>query len=104
MRTISAAMMVAAVVLAYSSTASAQTTRAYILIEMKAGSETQDAISVFGRLGNCKGIAQSLMPNEVIAAIECNDLASLNQSLTTELGRLKGVSRITPIVLYPGLH
>jgi hypothetical protein len=73
-----------------------------VLIEMAAGSEIQDAIAVFGRLGNCKGIAQSLMPNEVVAAIECNDLASLNQSLSTDVARVKGVSRITPMVIRPG--
>jgi len=75
----------------------AQTVRAYALIEMAADSDTGAVFEALRSrsLMNCKQLVESLMPGEVIAHVECNDLESLNQALAEDLATVEGVSAVT---------
>ncbi len=76
--------------------ATAQTVRAYALVETAQGSPGTVVESLRGlSLMNCLQLVETLVPSEVVAHIECNDLASLNQAVTNDIPKIEGVSKVT---------
>jgi hypothetical protein len=76
--------------------ATAQTVRAYALVETAPGSPGTVVESLRGlSLMNCLQLVETLFPSEVVAHIECNDLASLNEAVTSDIAKLEGVSKVT---------
>jgi DNA-binding Lrp family transcriptional regulator len=76
-------------------------TRAYVLVEVGPDGNVPEVLQKFGNLQNCLGIARSLAPDEIVAAVGCNDLASLNESMSNDVARLKGVARVTILMVRP---
>jgi hypothetical protein len=76
--------------------AAAQTVRAYALVETAQGSPGTVVESLRGlSLMNCLQLVETLVPSEVVAHIECNDLASLNEAVTKDIPKVEGVSKVT---------
>jgi DNA-binding Lrp family transcriptional regulator len=70
------------------------TTRAYVLIET-APDKAAVVRDSLGSLANCLALVAALMPAEIVAHVECNDLASLNKVVTEEIPEKDGVKRAT---------
>jgi hypothetical protein len=77
--------------------AAAQTVRAYALFEIAPGGDSDAVFEALRShsLMNCKQLVERLVPGEVVAHLECNDLESLSQALTSELPKIEGVTRVT---------
>jgi len=82
--------------------AEAATARAYVLIEAADFAGAQHVAEALGRLHRCKGVSATLGPNEVVARVECDDLASLNSSVSGEIAAVPGVSRVTVMLVASG--
>src|SRR5262249_2709486 len=70
------------------------TKRAYVLIET-APDKAAIVRDSLGSLANCLALVAALMPAEIVAQVECNDLASLNKVVTEEIPGKDGVNRAT---------
>jgi hypothetical protein len=76
--------------------------RAYVLIETTTPDNVTRVETALGSLPNCKALVHSLWHSEVIAHLQCNDAASLNQVLTNVVPQMEGVARITTWVIVQG--
>ena len=68
--------------------------RAYVLVETSSGK--QDSVrQSLGSLSNCLALVQSLVGNELIAHLQCNDAKSLGVATTSRIPKIDGVLRTT---------
>lgn len=68
-------------------------TDAYVLISTTEGKMKAVVESQWG-FGNCKALIHSFQPNEIIAHIACNDLASLNKAISDDIPSKEGVAQV----------
>ena len=73
--------------------------RAILYIEIAEGSPSTAERVEHASLMNCKQLVSHLAPNEVIVRVECNDLESLNETITDSFAKIEGVTRITTCVV-----
>lgn len=74
------------------------TTDAYVLIETNPGA----VIDTNWGFGQCKGLSHNFRPDEIVVQIACDDLASLNKAVGTDIPARQGVKRVTLWMLGAG--
>ncbi|MDX8482093.1 hypothetical protein RFN28_27060 [Mesorhizobium sp. VK24D] len=74
------------------------TTDAYVLVETLPGA----AVDTNWGFDQCKGLPHSFRPNEMVVQIGCDDLASLNKAVGTDIPAMQGVKRVTLWMLGTG--
>jgi hypothetical protein len=70
------------------------TTDAYVLIETTDGRGT-DVLNTNWGFGQCKGLAHKFRPNEIVVQIACDDQASLQKAVGSDIPARDGVKRVT---------
>jgi len=70
------------------------TTDAYVLIETADGRDT-DVLNTNWGFGQCKGLAHKFRPNEIVVQIACDDQASLQKAIGSDIPARDGVKRVT---------
>ena len=69
--------------------------RAYVLIETTADKAGAVRDTAGHNLMNCKAIAETLWPSEVVVHLEATDAESLQEAIVRRLPQLDGVRRVT---------
>ena len=69
--------------------------RAYLLIETDEQSQLPEALGLM----NCKGLTKQWRSSEVVAHIECNDLDSLADAVSSQIPRIEGVTGIITMAI-----
>jgi hypothetical protein len=69
--------------------------RAYVLVETAPGKAETVRDQAGHGLMNCKGLAHSFRPSEVVVHLDATDLDALEQAIMRSNPRLDGVLRVT---------
>lgn len=67
------------------------TTDAYVLVETTPGA----VVDANWGFAQCKGLDHGFRPGEIVVQIACDDLASLNKAVGTDIPAKPGVKRVT---------
>lgn len=73
----------------------AETTSAYLLIEIADFTSSESVEAKLGGLQNCKGSATAGHVLDVLAIVECNTVEDLNYAITMDISKVSGVKSVT---------
>ena len=74
--------------------------RAYVLVETAPGKAGTVRDQAGHGLMNCKGLAHSFRPSEVVVHLDATDLDALEQAIMRSIPRLDGVLRVTTCAVF----